>query len=241
MSIRDTSEHTDGARAPLALVSWSGGKDSCLALWRARSAGSNISLLITAMDEHGEKSRSHGVPPALLAAQAASIGAPLEFYDTSWTSYEEKFIGVLRAARERGITQAIFGDIDLVPHREWEEKVCASAGLQASLPLWLEARRALVDEFLAAGFKAVVVCVNGTYLGPEFCGREFDAAFLADLPEGVDACGENGEFHTFVYDGPAFSVPVAFERIAVQRYDSPVPLGGATFYFQSLGLAHAPD
>jgi uncharacterized protein (TIGR00290 family) len=220
-----------------ALVSWSGGKDSCLALWRARSAGIDVRLLITAMDESGEKSRSHGVPPELLRAQAASIGAPLAFYDTSWKTYQDKFIGMLRAAKERGITQAIFGDIDLVPHREWEEKVCASAGLEASLPLWREPRRKLVDEFIAAGFKAVVVCVNGNYLGAEFCGREFDAAFLADLPASVDACGENGEFHTFVYDGPAFSHPVAFARTAVQRVQSPPELGTATYYFQGLASA----
>ena len=217
-----------------ALVSWSGGKDSCLALRRARSAGTEIALLITAMDEDGAKSRSHGVPPELLRAQAASIGAPLEFYDTSWKTYEQKFIGMLRAAKERGIGQAIFGDIDLLPHREWEEKVCAAAGIEAVLPLWLEPRRKLVDEFLAAGFKAVVVCVNGDYLGTEFCGREFDAAFLADLPEGVDACGENGEFHTFVYDGPAFSRPVAFERKAVLAYQSPPELGSATYFFQTI-------
>jgi uncharacterized protein (TIGR00290 family) len=223
---------------PRALVSWSGGKDSCLALWRARSAGAQIDLLITAMDESGLRSRSHGVPPELLLAQAASLGAALEFYDTSWKTYEEKFVAVLHAARERGIVQAIFGDIDLVPHREWEEKVCAAAGLEARLPLWLEPRRKLVDEFLAAGFKAVVVCVNGVYLGEQFCGREFDAAFLADLPAGVDACGENGEFHTFVYDGPAFSHPVAFERSTVLAYQSPPELGTATYYFQ--GLAAAP-
>jgi uncharacterized protein (TIGR00290 family) len=220
-----------------SLVSWSGGKDSCLALWRARSAGADIALLITAMDETGERSRSHGVPPALLRAQAAAIGAPLEFYDTSWKTYEEKFIGMLSGARQRGITQAIFGDIDLVPHREWEEKVCAAAGLQAQLPLWDEPRRKLVDEFLAAGFKAVVVCVNGNFLGAEFCGREFDCAFLADLPPGVDACGENGEFHTFVYDGPAFNHPVAFERAAVHTVASPPELGTATYFFQSLVAA----
>ncbi|MES3025737.1 MAG: diphthine--ammonia ligase [Pseudomonadota bacterium] len=226
------------AAAPKALVSWSGGKDSCLALWRARASGTEIALLITAMDEAGQKSRSHGIPPALLAAQAHAIGAPLTFYDTSWTSYEEKFIGVLGAARADGISQAIFGDIDLLAHREWEEKVCAAAGLEACLPLWLEPRRKLVDEFIAAGFKAVVVCVNGNYLGPEWCGREFDADFLAELPEGVDACGENGEFHTFVYDGPAFGHPVGFERVAVERYESPPQLGGATYYFQTL---RAPD
>jgi uncharacterized protein (TIGR00290 family) len=217
-----------------ALVSWSGGKDSCLALWRARGAGTAITLLITAMDEDGAKSRSHGVPAKLLETQAASLGAALQFYDTSWRTYEEKFIGVLRAAFDAGITEAIFGDIDLLPHREWEETVCAAAGLTANLPLWGEPRRKLVDEFIGAGFKAVVVCVNGAYLSADFCGREFDAAFLADLPAGVDACGENGEFHTFVYDGPAFSRPVAFERGAILHYQSPPELGNAAYWFQEL-------
>lgn len=217
-----------------ALISWSGGKDSCLALWRARNAGIRVPLLITAMDEDGRKSRSHGVPPELLEAQAASLGARLQRYHASWASYEEQFISMLRAAKDEGIAHALFGDIDLQPHRDWEEKVCAAAGLTAHLPLWGEARRALVDEFLAAGFKAIVVCINGQHLPREFCGREFDAAFLADLPPGVDACGENGEFHTFVYDGPAFSAPVALRRTQVLQYDAPADLGGATYYFQEL-------
>ncbi len=211
-----------------ALVSWSGGKDSCLAFWRTKSTGTTISLLITAMDESGAKSRSHGVPPQLLKAQAASLGIPLEFYDTSWKTYEDKFIGMLRAARERGITQAIFGDIDLVPHREWEEKVCGAAGLEARLPLWDEERRKLVDEFIAAGFKAVVVCVNGNYLSEDKVRRLFASA---------DPCGENGEFHTFVVDGPAFEQPVPFKRVAVETYTAPAELGGATFYFQTLDIA----
>ncbi len=221
-------------KSTTALVSWSGGKDSCLALWRARCASVQIPLLITAMDESGTKSRSHGIPPELLQAQAASLGATLQFYDTSWSTYEEKFIGILRAAATGGITQAIFGDIDLLAHREWEEKVCAAAGLTARLPLWGEPRRTLVDEFIAAGFKAVVVCVNRTYLSEIFCGREFDAAFLADLPPGVDACGENGEFHTFVYDGPAFSNPVAFKRGSILHYQAPPELGNAAYCFQEL-------
>ncbi|MDC8757732.1 diphthine--ammonia ligase [Janthinobacterium fluminis] len=217
-----------------ALMSWSGGKDSCLALWRARQAGLAVPLLITAMDESGTRARSHGVPPALLQAQAASLGARLQCYHASWAEYEEKFIAMLRAAAAEGYSHAIFGDIDLAPHRAWEEKVCAAAGLTALLPLWGEARRRLVDEFIAAGFKAVVVCVDGRHLPAEFCGREFDAAFLADLPPGVDACGENGEFHTFVYDGPAFSAPVALRRTDVLRYAAPAQLGGATYYFQQL-------
>jgi uncharacterized protein (TIGR00290 family) len=227
MYMTDHKEHS-------ALVSWSGGKDSCLALWRARRAGMSIRRLITAMDEAGTSSRSHGVPPQLLQAQAAALGAEMRFYRTSWKTYEEKFIATLRAARADGITHAIFGDIDLMPHREWEEKVCAQAEVEACLPLWDEPRGKLVQEFLSLGFKAVVVCVNGDYLSEDFCGREFDAAFLADLPPGVDACGENGEFHTFVYDGPAFAQPVAFRRERRMSYRSPAELGTATYYFQML-------
>lgn len=217
-----------------ALISWSGGKDSCLALWRARQSGMSVRRLITAMDESGERSRSHGVPPELIRAQAEALGADLTFYYTTWKNYEEKFIEVLRQAYDDGIRHAVFGDIDLVPHREWEEKVCAKAGIAPSLPLWEEPRRKLVDEFLSLGFKAVVVCVDGKFLGKEFCGREFDAAFLADLPPDVDACGENGEFHTFVYDGPAFAHPVGFSRDAIERYQAPQEFGAGTYYFQKL-------
>lgn len=217
-----------------SLISWSGGKDSCLALWRARQAGMSVRRLVTAMDDTGKGARSHGVSPELLVAQAASLGLEIELYETSWKTYEEKFIAILRKAHAEGIRHAIFGDIDLIPHREWEEKVCAQAGLQPCLPLWDQARDSLVEEFLALGFKAVVVCVNGKYLGREYCGREFDAAFLADLPKGIDACGENGEFHTFVYNGPAFVKPVALQRGQVLSYEAPTDMGGATYYFQQL-------
>lgn len=217
-----------------ALVSWSGGKDSFLAFWRAHQAGISIRRFITALDETSGNSRSHGIPPALLEAQAAALGVELEFYRTSWKNYEEKFVSVLRRARRDGIERAVFGDIDLIPHREWEEKVCAQAGLEPMLPLWNEARGKLVEEFLALGFKAIVVCVDGRYLTREFCGREFDAAFLSDLPAGVDACGEKGEFHTFVYGGPAFEKPLAFRRGEVLPYRAPAEFGGTEYFFQSL-------
>ena len=221
-----------------ALVSWSGGKDSCLAMWRARQSGMPITRLITAMDESGSSSRSHGVPPELIAAQADALGTEIRFYDTSWKTYEEKFISVLKEAHEDGIRHAVFGDIDLVAHREWEEKVCSQAGLKANLPLWDEPRIRLVDEFLSLGFKAIVVCVNGNYLSEDFCGREFDAAFLSDLPVGVDACGENGEFHTFVYDGPMFSSAVPVTRHEKLRYESPAEFGGTIYHFQKLSAFH---
>ena len=219
---------------PDTLISWSGGKDSCLALNRAHQNGMAVGLLITAMDEAGVWSRSHGVPAALMQAQADSLGLPIQFYQTSWQTYEAQFIATLQSAQAKGVKFAVFGDIDLQAHRDWEEKVCAAANLTASLPLWQQDRQTLVDEFLQAGFKAVVVCVNGRFLGQEFCGREFDAAFLADLPEGVDACGENGEFHTFVYDGPGFAHPVAFERGEQLTYQAPPEFGAGVFYFQRL-------
>lgn len=220
-----------------ALVSWSGGKDSCLALWHARQNGMQIQHLITALDESGKRARSHGVPPALLQAQADALGVSLAFYSASWQQYEEKFIAALIDAHGAGIRHAVFGDIDLQAHRDWEEKVCAEAGLQACLPLWNQPRRQLVDEFLALGFKALVVCVNGNHLPQDSCGREFDAAFLADLPPGVDACGENGEFHTFVYDGPVFAHAVPFRRDRISPYQSPPELGSTIYYFQELLVA----
>lgn len=188
------------------------------------------------MDESGSRSRSHGIAPDLLKAQADALGAEMRFYETSWKSYEERFVATLRAARADGIAHAIFGDIDLAPHREWEEKVSAQAGVHPCLPLWDEPREKLVAEFLSLGFKAVVVCVNGDYLGEEFCGREFSADFVADLPAGVDPCGENGEFHTFAHDGPAFARPVAFRRGERLSARSPAGAGAgaATFHFQAL-------
>lgn len=217
-----------------ALASWSGGKDSCLALWRARQAGMPVRRLITALDENGISSRSHGIPPELIRAQAEALGMEQRFYHTTWTNYEERFIATLREAQGDGIRTAVFGDIDLVPHREWEEKVCAQAGITPCLPLWGEPRRNLVDEFLMLGFKAMVVCVNGRFLGQEFAGREFDASFIADLPAHVDACGENGEFHTFVYDGPCFTHPVIFRRTEIVEYRSPAEYGGTTYFFQKV-------
>lgn len=122
-----------------------------------------------------------------------------------WTDYERVFVDALRELRASGHETALFGDIDLQAHREWEERVCREAGIAACLPLWHRDRLQLAHESIARGFEAVVFCVDSRHLGDEFCGRLFDESFIADLPAGVDACGENGEFHTFVYDGPLFA------------------------------------
>ena len=219
------------AQPGTSLVSWSGGKDSCLALWRAQRQGLQVVRLLCALDETGERARSHGVPPCLLQAQATALGLQMQFLQASWTSYETHFIAALREAHAAGIRQAVFGDIDLQAHRDWEESVCAHAGFTALLPLWNEDRMALVREFWAAGFKAVVVCVDDRHLGPEYAGRLFDEAYVASLPEGVDACGENGEFHTFVYDGPNFAQPVSWRAMGTKSYTSPPQFGSVTYHF----------
>lgn len=223
------------SRPALALCSSSGGKDSLLAMWHARANGARLATQLTMLEESGERSRSHGVPRALLQRQAAALGLELVAPAASWESYERVFTDTLRQLRERGHDVAVFGDIDLVPHREWEERVCAAAGLRAHLPLWGRNRAELADEVIALGFRALVVCVDSRHLGDEFCGREFDRRFVDDLPPGVDACGENGEFHTFVYDGPLFREPVPVRVAGREPYVSPPNLGSVRYCFAKLG------
>lgn len=219
-----------------SFVSWSGGKDSCLALWRSQQLGFNVTHLLTALEETGSRVRSHGVSVELMRAQAAALKLEIEFLSASWREYEQKFIQKLTFLKSLGIQSGIFGDIDLMPHREWEEKVCSAVGINAFLPLWNEDRLDLVKEFLQAGFKARVTCVDGRFLDETFVGCDFDQSYIDRLPAGVDACGENGEFHTFVYDGPNFLNPVAWKSVGKKTYISPPEYGSQTYYFDELDV-----
>lgn len=217
-----------------ALCSFSGGKDSCLALWRAIQQGMDVRTLLVMFEETGERSRSHAIPLPLIERQAQALGLDLVVRNASWKTYESVFIEALRQLHASGHDIAVFGDIDLQPHRDWEEKVCAAADITPCLPLWHGNRRELADEVLASGFRAVVVCTDARYLGDEFCGREYNAQFIRDLPPGVDACGENGEFHTFVYDGPCFRQPVEFSLAGFDDYTAPAEFGGVRYRFARL-------
>ncbi|BCL76988.1 ATP pyrophosphatase [Jeongeupia sp. HS-3] len=194
---------------PPIVASWSGGKDSCLALHRAIAAGHAPVALITMLDETGARSRSHGIPPAILTLQAAALGVPLITGNAGWSDYEAEFVARLGRARDDfGARAAVFGDIDLQAHRDWEEMVCARTELGALLPLWQQDRRALVEEMIDSGIRAMIVSCNEA-LGPDFLGRSIDAQTLADLDAaGVDVCGENGEYHTLVLDAPRFAAPL---------------------------------
>jgi uncharacterized protein (TIGR00290 family) len=217
-----------------ALCSSSGGKDSMLALWYAGKQNLRPTTLLTMFDETGERSRSHGVPRTLVQAQARALGLDLVGPSAGWKDYEKVFVQTLSELRSCGHEAAIFGDIDLEPHREWEERVCKAAGLDHCLPLWHRDRLELARESIALGFKAIVVCVDSRYLDDQFSGRQFDDSFIADLPPGVDACGENGEFHTFVYDGPSFQRPVKFALKGRSEYVAPPEFGSQRYCFANL-------
>jgi uncharacterized protein (TIGR00290 family) len=190
-------------------------------------------------DESGERTRSHAIPRDVMQAQADALGLELIAPNASWADYETTFIETLRGLRARGVTDVVFGDIDLAPHRKWEEKVCAAAGVTPHLPLWQEDRRALAREILDLGYRTVVVCTDDRWLDASWCGRVYDRAFIDSLPENVDVCGENGEFHTFVTDGPLFRAPVRTDVMAVDSRTITFGRQSYTYHFARLALAHA--
>ena len=220
-----------------AFCSWSGGKDSCLALSRAIANGYEVTHLLTMFDDRENHSRSHAVRLEVMQSQADALGIELIAPRASWQDYERVFIETIRNLKEKGCEHGIFGDIDLQAHRDWEEKVCAAAEIEAVLPLWNENRLDLVNEFIDEGFSSVVICVNENFLPKKFCGRVFDARFIRDLPESVDACGENGEFHTFAFDGKLFANPVQYKIDEIYHHAPVFPSGdAASFYYAKLSV-----
>ncbi len=189
--------------------SWSCGKDSCLALWYAIKQGGMPRLLLTMLEENGERTRGHGLPVSLVLRQAVSLGIPLLAPSASWDDYESVFLSVIQRLRAQGIQAGVFGDIDLEEHLQWIERVCSSAGVYASLPIWGFERRDLIESFLEKGFKATIVALKDGILDKELLGRTLTREVVKEIEEsGVDISGEGGEYHTLVTDGPLFSFPV---------------------------------
>ena len=220
---------------PRAAISWSAGKDSCLAWLRAREQGLDVITFVTMCDADGT-SKSHALPPALIAAQVRALGGVWQAVKVAPGEYAQTFGAALHGLRESGHTHMVFGDIDLAAHRDWIEPECARAGLIAVFPLWGDKRADLAQEILARGIRARTVCTDTRWLDASFCGVDYDAAFLARLPHGVCPCGEDGEFHTFVFGGPGFAQDMAL-RNAEQRHVRSVPPWAPTeFVFQSLVL-----
>lgn len=205
-----------GGSEPRAVLSWSGGKDAAYAYHVLREADATVVELLTTINAAYDRSSMHGVRRALYDRQAAALGLPINVVelpaDPSNAVYEATMEDVLAGYRRRGIDRVVFGDIALEDVRAYREDRLDGSGVAGRWPLWGRDTTALVSEFLAAGFRAITVAVDADALDESFVGRDLDAGFLADLPDAVDPAGENGEFHTFVWDGPGFEKPVAVER-----------------------------
>lgn len=200
------------------VVSFSGGKDSLLALDRAKQQGLQVDFLVTMYDEASQRVRFHGVPIALIQAQADALGIPLLAYPTVPATFETVFLQALRDLRQRGMTTLIFGNIHLADVRAWYEERTAAAGFKHREPLWGEPPSVLVREFLARGYRAVLTCIEEARASSAWLGAPLTEALVQAFEQaGIDVCGERGEYHTFVHAGPLFTAPLAVclgERVA---------------------------
>ncbi len=206
------------------VLCWSGGKDSALALDALlRDGRFSVVSLVTTVTREYDRISMHGVRRELLRAQAAALGMPLAEAEippgATNEQYESAMAAVLTPFREQGVDTVVFGDLFLTDIRAYRERQIAALGMNCTFPLWGLDTTQLAERFVRDRFRAVICCIDPNQLAPEFCGREFDEDFLNDLPPAVDPCGENGEFHTFVYDGPNFSTPLDVERGEIVNRD----------------------
>lgn len=198
------------------LFSWSGGKDSAMALYEIRkSKDYEVAALLTTVTQDYDRVSMHGLRRVLLEQQAEFLGYPLEKIfitkNASNKEYESKMEEVLLKYKNAGVNSVVFGDIFLEDLRKYREGNLAKIGMKGIFPIWKRDSKELAQTFIDLGFKAVLVCVDSDVLDRKFVGREFDAKFLSDLPSNIDPCGENGEFHSFVYNGPIFREKMSYE------------------------------
>jgi uncharacterized protein (TIGR00290 family) len=202
-------------------VSYSSGKDSALAMWRMMKRGHEPVCLVVTFNDAAGRSWFHGINPQLLAETARCIGLPIIECHTSGEEYHLGLENGLREAKTLGAEACVFGDIDIDAHRDWNEARCDAAGLKMLLPLWKQDRETLVSEVIDSGFKAVIKCVESKHMGDEFLGKTLDHELVEQIrATGSDVCGENGEYHTFVCDGPIFREPVRLRLGEVIDFDT---------------------
>jgi uncharacterized protein (TIGR00290 family) len=199
---------------PRALVAWSSGKDAAWALHEVRRAGEvEVVGLLTTVTDTFSRVAMHAVREELLDRQSAAVGLPCRKVRIPWPcpneAYEARMEEALAAARAEGITHVVFGDLFLADIRAYREAKLAGTGIAPLFPLWGRDTRALAREMIDGGLRARLTCVDPRVVDRSLAGRSFDATLLAELPPGADPCGENGEFHSFAWDGPMFSAPVA--------------------------------
>lgn len=191
------------------VMAYSGGKDSALALYRMIQQGHEPVAIITTVNEDQGRSWIHGIRKEVLEKTAISLGLPLIICGCKVEAYESALENSLKEAKALGAEACVFGDIDIEDHKTWNEQRCASVGLDCILPLWKEPRESLTRETLEVGFKAMIKLIQKDQLTPDFLGETLSPEIIDRIKQlGCDVCGENGEYHTFVYDGPIFSTPI---------------------------------
>jgi uncharacterized protein (TIGR00290 family) len=225
---------------PIGWLSWSSGKDSAWALHVLRSAGAaadavQVTGLLTTVVAGTRAVSMHGVPHELLQSQADAVGLPLHVVELPWPCPNEEYArrmgAAMAGARAAGVSRMVFGDLFMADVRSYREQQLAGTGIEPLFPLWSRPTGELAREMVSGGLSAVLACVDSRQAPRELAGRPFDAGLLADLPPGVDPCGENGEFHTFVTDAPCFTAPVPVTVGAAAEQDGFVrvdlaPAGG---------------
>lgn len=200
-----------------AYFNWSSGKDSALALYHAVQSGEfDVRTLFSVVKEQEAKIAMHETSTTLLQKQAEAIGIPLTLFfmgnGDSQSHYRARMQETIAQFKRQGITTALFGDLYFEALRETRERNCAKEGIKAAFPLWNCTPEEIMSEWIRLGFRAIVTCVDGNVLDESFVGRIIDESFLKDLPPQADICGENGEYHSFVFDGPLFQHPVSFQK-----------------------------
>lgn len=236
---------------PKAIFCWSGGKDSSYCLHKVLTENLlDVKYLLTTVNDQFKRISMHGIRETLLETQARSIGIPLlkvRVNEGTNDEYERQMERVLLQAKSEGINNVIFGDIFLEDLKIYRENNLAKVGMHAIFPIWKMNTKNLIDDFISQQFKTVICCTNDGYLGEEWLGREIDKSFIEQLPPIVDPCGENGEYHTFCYDGPLFKTKISFtfgekiyKALEIKPADvSTVPSNVKTkgFWFYDLVLA----
>lgn len=209
----------NGAHGRKFIASFSGGKDSTLALYLSMQVGDALGLIVM-LEEEGQRSRSHGLPPALIRAQAEAIGLPVYMAAASWEAYEEVFVGLLADAKQNGAEVLVTGDLDMPEHGCWHDEVTQRVGLSLGMPLWEMNHREAVETFIRLGFETLIVTVNLSLgMREEDLGRTLTLDYINELEaRGIDPCGEGGEFHTTVINGPLFNQPIPVRKGEIIRH-----------------------
>jgi len=216
------------------IISWSGGKDSCLACYEAIQQGYLVSYLVNFISKEYQRVSFHGTEARLIQLQSEALGIPLLQQETSWDDYEPAFKQAVSSLIPQGIEGMVFGDIYLEEHKQWVERVCGELGIKALEPLWEWTTEKVLHTFISNGFEAVVVSAQADLIDPEWVGQPVSRPFLDYLrSKNIDLCGENGEYHTLVIDGPIFKKKVKLTKTDKVLKDNRWFLDTVSYYLES--------